>query len=56
MDKNRIIGSGKQIRGSIKVGIGKILGNDRMQVDGKVDQAEGKAQKTLGKIKDKMKS
>jgi uncharacterized protein YjbJ (UPF0337 family) len=52
MDKDRIAGSGKQIKGAIKVAAGKIVGDAKLQVDGKADQAEGKVQNLIGTIKD----
>lgn len=55
MDKDRIIGSGKQIKGTIKTGVGKIIGDTKLQVDGKADKAEGKVQNTIGAIKDTLK-
>jgi uncharacterized protein YjbJ (UPF0337 family) len=55
MDKNRIVGSAKQIKGSIKEGIGKAVGDAKLQVDGKADQAEGKIQNVVGAIKDSLK-
>jgi uncharacterized protein YjbJ (UPF0337 family) len=54
MDKNRIIGAGKQIRGTIKEAVGKLVGDAKMQVDGKAEQVEGKAQNVAGSIKDIM--
>ena len=56
MNKNRIIGSGKQIKGSIKEAIGKLVGSARLQVEGKVEQAEGKAQNMAGTYKNTLKS
>jgi uncharacterized protein YjbJ (UPF0337 family) len=56
MDKNRIIGSGKQIKGSIKEAVGKVIGDAKLQVDGKADRAEGKVQNMVGTIKDSLKS
>jgi uncharacterized protein YjbJ (UPF0337 family) len=55
MNKNRIIGSGKQIAGNIKEAVGKALGDNKLQVDGKVEQAEGKAQNLAGTIEDTVK-
>ncbi|MDR3517904.1 MAG: CsbD family protein [Azospirillaceae bacterium] len=52
MDKNRIIGAGKQIKGSIKEAVGKLVGDAKLQADGKAEQAEGKAQNLVGSIKD----
>lgn len=56
MNKNRIIGSGKQIKGSIKEAVGKAIGDAKLQVDGKADQAEGKAQNLTGTIEDTLKT
>lgn len=56
MNKNRIIGSGKQIKGSIREAFGKLTGNAKLQIRGKAEQAEGKAQRTAGTIKDTLKS
>jgi uncharacterized protein YjbJ (UPF0337 family) len=55
MDKNRIIGSANQIKGSIKQAIGKAVGNTRLQVEGRADEAKGKAQKLAGSISDTVK-
>ena len=55
MDTNRIIGSGKQIKGEIKEVVGKFIGDAKLQVDGKADQAEGKIQNLVGTIKDTLK-
>lgn len=56
MDKDRIAGSAKQIKGSIKEAIGKAVGDAKLRVDGKADQAEGKVQNLVGTIKDSVKS
>jgi uncharacterized protein YjbJ (UPF0337 family) len=55
MDKNRIIGSGKQIKGAIKEAVGKAVGDTKLQLDGKVDRAEGKVQNLVGTLKDSLK-
>lgn len=55
MNKNRIIGSGKQIEGNIKEVVGKVLGDAKLQVDGKAKQTEGKAQNLVGTIEDTLK-
>lgn len=56
MDQDRVAGSAKQIKGSIKEAIGKVVGDAKLQVDGKADQAEGKVQNLIGTIKDSVKS
>jgi uncharacterized protein YjbJ (UPF0337 family) len=55
MDDNRIIGAGKQVKGSIKEAIGKIIGDAKLQIDGKAERAEGKVQNLLGSVKDSLK-
>ena len=54
MDKDRIEGSAKQAKGSIKETAGKALGDAKLQGEGKADKAEGKVQNTVGGIKDKV--
>ncbi len=54
MDKNRIIGSAKVAKGVIEEAIGKIAGDAKLQADGKMDKAEGKAQNAIGGIKDSL--
>ena len=52
MDKDRIEGKATEIKGSIKEAVGKITGNDSLQVEGKADKMAGKAQAKVGEAKD----
>lgn len=52
MDKDRIEGKATEIKGSIKEAVGKITGNDSLQVEGKADKVAGKAQAKVGEAKD----
>ncbi len=52
MYKNRIAGSAKEIKDSIKETIGKMTGDTKLQSDGKVDDVEGKVQNAVGGLKD----
>ena len=52
MDKDRIAGAGKQAKGAAKDAAGKVMGDKKMQAEGKMDKAEGKLQKEVGKGKD----
>jgi len=52
MDKDRVAGSVKRIKGSIKEAVGKAVGYTKLQSEGKADQAEGKVQNAVGGIKD----
>ena len=54
MDKDRIAGSAKKIEGGIKETVGKVLGDAKMQSEGKAEQVAGKAQNALGGAKDKV--
>jgi len=55
MNKDRIAGSAKEIKGSIKETIGKAVGDAKLQSDGKADKVEGKVQNAVGGLKDALK-
>lgn len=55
MDKDRIVGSGKQIKGTVKEVVGKAVGDAKLESEGKADKVEGKVQNTIGGIKDTLK-
>ena len=52
MDKDRVEGSVKQATGVIKETAGKITGDAKLQADGKADKTAGKIQNAVGGIKD----
>jgi len=52
MDKDRIAGSAKQIKGSIKETFGKAVGDAKLESEGKADKTRGKIQNALGGLKD----
>jgi len=56
MDKDRIAGSAKQIKGSIKEAAGKAVGDTKLQAEGAADKVEGKIQNAVGGIKDALKN
>ncbi|APG49025.1 CsbD family protein [Phaeobacter porticola] len=47
-------GKAKDIGGKIKEEVGDVTGNDELKRDGQTDQAEGKLQKGVGDVKDKL--
>lgn len=51
-DQDRIEGAGKQMGGSIKEGVGKMTGDEKLKAEGRADKAEGKIQNTVGGVKD----
>jgi len=55
MDKDRIAGAAKEIKGSVKETIGKAVGDTKLQADGRADQVEGKVQNAVGGLKDTLK-
>jgi len=55
MDKDRIAGAAKEIKGSVKETIGKAVGDAKLQADGRADQVEGKVQNAVGGLKDTLK-
>ena len=52
MDKDRIVGAAKRIKGSIKEVVGKAVGDAKLVSDGKADKIEGKVQNAVGGLKD----
>ena len=52
MHKDQAKGAAKDIKGSIKEGVGKATGNDRMAAEGAGERVAGKVQKGVGSLKD----
>jgi uncharacterized protein YjbJ (UPF0337 family) len=52
MDKDRVVGSAKKVKGSVKEAVGKAVGDTKLQSEGKADKIEGKIQNTIGGLKD----
>ena len=55
MDKDRVTGSAKQVKGAVKQAVGKVIGDAKLESEGKVDKIEGKVQNAIGGIKDTVK-
>jgi uncharacterized protein YjbJ (UPF0337 family) len=55
MDEHRVKGTAKEIKGSVKDAAGKVIGDDKLQAEGKIDKAAGKAEKAYGQAKDAVK-
>jgi uncharacterized protein YjbJ (UPF0337 family) len=54
MDKDRIEGAAKQVKGSVKEGVGEITGDAKLKSEGTADKIAGKVQNTVGGIKDSL--
>lgn len=52
MDKDRVIGSAKVIKGKVKEAVGKVVGDAKLESEGKADKTEGKVQNAVGGLKD----
>lgn len=52
MDEDRIDGALKKMGGSIKEAAGKVLGDAKLETEGKAEKVEGKIQNTVGGAKD----
>jgi uncharacterized protein YjbJ (UPF0337 family) len=52
MDRDRVAGSAEYAKGSVKESVGSVLGDTKLQAEGKLDKAQGRTQNTVGGIKD----
>ena len=48
MDKNRIKGIGLQVKGTLKEGLGKVLGDAKLTIDGAAERSAGETQSAAG--------
>jgi uncharacterized protein YjbJ (UPF0337 family) len=55
MDKDRVVGSAKQVKGAVKQAVGKAAGDTKLETEGKADKIEGKVQNAMGGVKDTLK-
>jgi len=52
MDKDRVVGSAKVVKGKIKEAVGKAVGDAKLESQGNADKIEGKVQNAVGGLKD----
>ncbi len=52
MDRDRIKGSAEQAMGAVKEAAGRVLGDKKLENDGKADKVAGKVQNAIGGLKD----
>jgi uncharacterized protein YjbJ (UPF0337 family) len=55
VDKDRVAGSAKQIKGAVKQTVGKAVGDSKLESEGKADKIAGKVQNAIGGLKDTLK-
>jgi uncharacterized protein YjbJ (UPF0337 family) len=56
LDKDRVAGSAKKIKGAIKEVVGKAASDAKLEGEGKADKVEDKVQNAVGGLKDMLKS
>ncbi len=54
-DEDRVEGSMKNMKGNVKEAAGKVLGDSKLESEGKMDKAGGKIQNAVGGVKDAVK-
>ena len=54
MDKDRVVGSAKIVKGKVKEAVAKAIGDAKLETEGKADRIEGKVQNAVGGLKDKI--
>ncbi|KWF16377.1 CsbD family protein [Burkholderia pseudomultivorans] len=52
MDRNRIEGKRKQVKGSVKEALGKVTGDRRTEAEGVAEQEAGRLQEKAGEAAD----
>jgi uncharacterized protein YjbJ (UPF0337 family) len=54
MDRDRVEGSARTIGGRVKEFFGRMFGDGKLRAEGKMDQAGGRIQNTVGGLKDSL--
>jgi uncharacterized protein YjbJ (UPF0337 family) len=52
MDREHVKGAADKVKGAIKDTAGKMMGDKKMQAEGKFDKAKGEAHNVAGDVKD----
>jgi uncharacterized protein YjbJ (UPF0337 family) len=52
MDDDRVKGSAQNLKGKVKEGFGRAVGDSKLEAEGKGDQVAGKVRNAVGGIKD----
>ena len=56
MDKDRVVGSAKQVKGAVKQAVGKAVGDTKLEAEGQADKTKGNLKNAGEKVKDAFKS
>ncbi len=52
VDENRVEGAFDKAKGAVKEGVGKLIGDEKLQAEGVADKAKGHAESAVGGVKD----
>ncbi len=52
---DKVKGMANEAAGNVKQGVGKMVGSEKMQAEGKVQELKGEGQQAMGKAKDAVK-
>jgi uncharacterized protein YjbJ (UPF0337 family) len=52
MNNDKLNGMADKAKGAIKEGVGKALGDTKLETEGKIDTVKGKAETVVGEVKD----
>ena len=52
VDENRVTGAFDQAKGAVKEGVGKLVGDQKLEAEGKADKVAGKTESAVGGAKD----
>ena len=55
MNKDQVQGRAEELKGNVKEAAGKLVGNEKLEAEGKVDQLAGKGQAKVGDAKETVK-
>jgi uncharacterized protein YjbJ (UPF0337 family) len=54
MNKDELEGKARDVKGHVKEAAGALVGNERLEREGELDQASGEAQESVGKARRKL--
>ena len=54
MNRDQVKGRAREVAGNVKKNVGHAIGNPKIESEGAMLEVEGKAQKTVGDIKNKI--
>ncbi len=52
VDENRVQGAWDKVKGTVKEGVGKVTGDEKLEAEGKADKVVGKTESAVGGVKD----